>query len=195
MLIFSKELLNSADDLHGVKEYTIPGVYTFTLSRRTRAKITMVGSGQDRHYTKVKNIMSSGTTTTWYAGDGGGVFIGGVVLPSGRYTLTLNQSIAYEYTTSEGLKSTYPSSAAVILANNVSSGNLISIDRTVNRSANLEIIYGTVEMESGGAMSTRDGSAYSYPGVYGGVSLWNGYGKGSDRSASNATTGYFKIEW
>lgn len=181
MQIFSKELLFASDDLHGVKEFTQEGTHTFKLSRRTRAKITMVGSGQDSY----KMVYTAYTTTTTYiSGQGGGYFVGQAYLPAGAYSLTINKSIETKVN-NDG--STYASDNSVVLSNSL--GELIRVNSAIIKNSNFEYIYGTIEHEEQG-----NGTPYSGE-TAGGASLYNGYGKGADARKHNNTLGYFKIEW
>ena len=177
MQIFSKELLLAADDLHGVKEWTTYGTYTFKLSRRTRAKITIVGSGRD---STIFNLSSLGVS--YLPGSGGGYYVGQAYLPAGTYNVVINHSEAY----SVNYGSTEASTNAVILSNLF--GELISVAIEITRSSNFDQIPGTIEHE-------EQGNVPAYGSNQGGASLYNGYGKGADAQAHNNTSGYFKIEW
>lgn len=176
MQIFSKELLLAADDLHGIKEWTTYGTYSFKLSRRTRVKLTIVGSGQDSS----KWVMMG---TTYYAGYGGGYFVGQAYLPSGAYTVVIHHS---ETGSPDSSGSTTPSSNAVVLLS-ASTGALITVANGITKHSNFDYIPGTIEHEEQG-----NGE---YGSSTGGASLYMGYGKGSDAKKHNNTSGYFKIEW
>ena len=164
MQIFSKELLFAADDLHGVKEYTSPGVYSFKLTRRTTARIIILSSGVNR----------SKTGSTWYPGYSGILWIARVRLNSGIYSVKVGDI-------GTGLE---PDTINSYLKDK---NDVKLIDCYARKtSSSLEIIYGSVEQEF--LQNASSGSN-------GGASPYMGYGKGSDANVSNATSGYFKIEW
>lgn len=175
MQIFSKELLFAADDLHGVKEYKTYGTYTFKLSRRTKVKITIVGSGQDCS----KMVLYS---TSYLGGFGGGFFVGQAYLPSGTYNVVINESVE---TVNQTTGDTFATTGDVTLSN--SFGTLINVAKNISKSSNFEYIPGTIEHEDEGTGDIFSGK--------GGASPYMGYGKGSDAKVHNQTSGYFKIEW
>ena len=195
MQIFSSQLMFATDDLHKTIEYTVPGTYTFKLSRRTRAKLWMVGGGACR------TISYSRYTGYWYyPGSGGAAFVGSVYLPAGIYSVVVGNSIEGPQTSdSYGWMKTGTSEDS-ILSNNIS-GTLLNAggchelgaNGKLTISANLEIQYGTVEVESDGNMATFNS------GDPGAASLYDGWGRGGDGVANvendNHTTGYFKIEY
>jgi hypothetical protein len=192
MQIFSRKLLMATDDLHGSLEFTTVGIHSFKLSRRTKAKLTIVGSGLARTYLDMWIMGRHGGV--WSASSGGGYFVGCVMLPAGTYTVTLSNSTQYtveryDPTEQKTCYDVYATINSVILSNYNS--DLITVGTPITKSSNLEIVYGTVEHEESGNSATYDGSYL----VYGGASLYNGYGKGSDSTADNQTSGYFKIEW
>lgn len=164
MQIFSKELLFAADDLHGVKEYTSPGVYSFKLTRRTIARIIILSSGFNR----------SKIGSSYSAGHSGILWIARVRLDSGIYSVKVGD-------VGTGLE---PDTVNSYLKDK---NDVALIDCNARQtSSSLDIIYGSVEKEF--YQNTASGST-------GGASPYMGYGKGSDAKVSNATSGYFKIEW
>lgn len=183
-LPFSRRFLAATDDLHGNYVYTTPGTYTLKLSRRTKAKIIAIGSGCDRYYSQ---SWLMGYSAYWVAGSGGGGFIGTAKLPAGTYSIKVGDSYHYtSYSDLDNHNHDYASTTPTSLTHNTI-GTLLSVMVDVTKSENFEIVAGTVEMDSMGNLAIMSDN--------GGASLWNGYGKGSDKAASNYTTGYFSIEW
>ena len=194
MRILSKSLLSA---MNGGYEFTTAGSHSFYIPQRMKVKLTVVGSGKNRTYMDMWVIAAGGYRNTgyWSAGDGGGYFKGQVMLPAGAYSLVINESTLYTVTSTDiasgkPCNNQYATTNNVILSN--SNGDLITVGTGITLSSNLEIVYGTVEHEQTGNTAQMD-SNYQMP--YGGASLYNGYGKGSDANASNNTLGYFKLEF
>lgn len=177
MQIFSSQLLMAVDDLHGVREWTTYGTYSLKFTRRTKAKLTIVGSGQD---CSRFNFMSVG----YFGGSGGGYFVGQAYLPAGTYSVVINKSVE---SAPDANGNTTASTHAVVFSNS-SVGALITVATEIEKTSNFDYIPGTIEHE-------EQGNFPAYGSNQGGTSLYNGYGKGADAQAHNNTSGYFKIEW
>ena len=175
MRVFSKALLQK---LGGFIEFKTEGSHSFYLPQRTKAKLTLVGSGQDSSW---MDIMG---TALYNAGSGGGLFVGCAILPAGPYSVTIEKSV--EEPSSIGIGGgTIAPLKGVTLTN--TTGDLISVKWDITTSYNFDIVAGTVEHEDTGNNPNEDGT--------GGNSLYNGYGKGADKRAHNNTLGYFKLEF
>ena len=193
MRIFSKELLSKQGN---AIEYTTPGTYQFYLPQRTRAKITLVGSGQYRTMS-----YSRYTGTFYYSGGSGGAFVGGVYLPAGPYSVYVghayegpktNNEYGYAYY-GEGEWTRLSNSSGVLITAGAYAGlsqpyNEKANGGIIEKSSNLEIIYGTVELEVTGQYSFESNGT-------GGASRYNGWGRGADYNGQNYTNGYFKLEY
>ena len=172
------------DDLPGVLEYTVPGTYSFKLKRRTKAKISIVGPGQYR-----TRDWSRYNGWHYYSGSSGAAFVGGVILPAGAYSVHVGNSYEGPREDDTFGYTYWGKSEATVLSNSLS--YLISTGEApgdIYKSSNLELIPGTIELETGGYFSFNENGQ-------GGASRYNGWGHGANYDGSGYTTGYFKIEW
>lgn len=195
MHIFSKELLMASGDLHGLYEWTTPGTYSFTISTAKIMRIELVGAGS--------KYKLSGTgyynQRVYMAGGGGAAWVGYARIPSGTYTIKVGGFVYVPASSSMGI-----TMAAYYKGDDSTFGNLLtaggaaySTGGTLIVDDNFEFIRGRIEVNSNGNAATgSDMMTTGNPATtYGGESLWKGYGRGSDYSVDNATTGYCRLEW
>jgi hypothetical protein len=202
MIIHSKKLLGATD--HGVFEYKVPGTYTLTFKRKTRATVYMVGAGGASGWQMVHLFNDE---YTYFSGGSGAVFIGDIYIPEGTLTIKVGSKTNNMNT-----------NAHTIISSNVVSGNLITAGGAgytevveegfysyggfsgglLNVSINADVIEGSVIINSMGNSGAGSSDTKAKAGA---ASLYNGYGRGADYlngqgknvGLTNATNGYFKI--
>ena len=198
--MFNSKKLLMAQDSHGDIILTSPDTAVVIVEKTITAQVWLIGSGAERSHYYQYISPQWGAVDFWSGGGSGAGFIGKIRLDPDTYTFTLGRtSYNAKSGTSEFDVRTFSTTLVgqnyglLIKAgsgadtNNpqgtmasVSDGGQLIIQQ------NAQIIQGSVTLQTNGNNCVSS---------TGGASVWNGYGKGSDDNANNATTGYVRVKW
>lgn len=207
MIIHSKKLLGATD--HGVFEYKVPGTYTLTFKRKTRATVYMVGAGGASGF---QWFYLNYWMLSKYAGGSGAGFIGDIYIPEGTLTIKVGAASmtvgvnADTSITSSTVAGTLITAGGRPYSEGMNEGHGGSrpykgsgyyLNGLLNISINADIIEGTVLLNTNG----NYGEVFESATALGGASVYQNYGRGADylsnqgenAGLTNATDGYFKI--